>query len=178
MNTTDWLINIALVALVVLQLRWHKVDRRFILRPLVLVGIAAASYLKTVPTGGNDLVLIAALMAVGVTFGGLSALATSVRAESGAAWVRSRPLAIGLWIAGIGSRIAFVLYAEHGGESSIEHFSAQHHITSIDAWTAALVLMALAEVLTRVGLLAYRGHRAVLAARTTEQPQRLHAVAA
>ena len=162
MNFTDWLVNISLIAVVIRQVRWNRMDRRFVVLPLTLVSVAVVSYLHTIPTAGNDLVLVAALMGVGITFGGLSALATSVRTDGGRyALARSRPLAVALWIIGIGSRIAFVLYSEHGGESHIASFSAQHNITSGDAWTAALVLMALAEVLTRVGVLMFRAHRAL-----------------
>jgi hypothetical protein len=162
MNFTDWLVNIALVAVVIRQIRWNRMDRRFVVLPLALVSVAVVSYLHTIPTAGNDLVLVAVLAGIGITFGGLSALATSVRTDGGRyALARSRPLAVALWIVGIGSRIAFVLYSEHGGASHIASFSAHHNITSGDAWTAALVLMALAEVLTRVGVLVLRGRRAL-----------------
>ena len=160
MNFTDWLVNIALVAVVLRQIRWNRIDRRFVIVPLALVGVAVASYLKTVPTAGNDLVLIVGLIGVGITFGALSAWATSIRSEHGVAFARARALSVGLWIVGIGSRMAFVLYATHGGQPSITRFSISHHLTA-EAWTAALVLMALAEVLTRVGVLVLRGHRAV-----------------
>jgi hypothetical protein len=162
MNLTDWLVNIALVALVVRQLRWNRMDRRFVILPLALVGFAAAMYLKTIPTAGNDLALVAILALVGVSFGGLSAAFTSVRTDGGPhAWARSGAIAVALWIVGISSRMAFVLYSEHGGQANITSFSAHHSITSGGAWTAALVLMALAEVLTRVGVLTFRGHRAL-----------------
>jgi hypothetical protein len=52
--------------------------------------------------------------------------------------------------------MGFSLYAEHGGGGSIERFSASHHITSIEAWVAGLILMALAEVLSRSAVLAAR----------------------
>jgi hypothetical protein len=164
MNFTDWLVNIALIAVVLRQVRWNRMDRRFVVLPLALVSVAVFSYLHTIPTAGNDLVLVAALASVGITFGGLSALATSIRTDGGQyALSRSRALAVALWIIGIGSRMAFVLYSEHGGESHITSFSAHHNITTGDAWTAALVLMALAEVVTRVGVLMFRAHRALAA---------------
>ena len=163
MTFTDWLVNIALVATVLRQIRWNRMDARFIILPLALVSIATASYLRTIPTG-NDLVLVVTLALVGITFGGLSAVVTTVRTDGGrCARVRSRPLAIVLWVVGIGGQMAFALYAEHGGGDSIARFSAQHHITTGDAWTAALVLMALSEVVTRVGVLALRGRRALAA---------------
>ncbi|HEX4017219.1 MAG TPA: hypothetical protein VHX15_10820 [Frankiaceae bacterium] len=161
MTFTDWLINIALVALVLRQIRWNAVDRRFVILPLALVGWAVSSYLKHIPAAGNDLVLIGAFIAVGVTFGALSAMATSVKAENGRAYVRARGLAVALWIAGVGSRIAFVLYTEHGGESTISSFSSAHHITTGDAWIDGLVLMALAEVVTRIGVLVLRSRQAL-----------------
>ncbi len=165
MNFTDWLVNIALVALVLRQIRWNVIDRRFIVLPLVLVGVAVVSYLKSIPTAGNDLALISAFVAVGITFGGLSALATSIKIENGRAYVRARGLAVVLWIAGIGSRIAFVLFTEHGGASTIAQFSVAHHITTGDAWIDGLVLMALAEVITRIGALVLRSHWALTAER-------------
>jgi FtsH-binding integral membrane protein len=164
MNFTDWLVNIALVALVLRQVRWSRMDRRFFLMPLALVGVAVSMYLKTIPTAGNDLVLVAVLASVGFTFGGLSALATSVRADGGRyAMARSRWLAVALWIVGIGSRMAFVLYSENGGESHIASFSQHHNITTGDAWIAALVIMALVEVVTRISVLALRSRRALAA---------------
>jgi hypothetical protein len=161
MNFTDWLINIALVLTVLRQIRWNEVDKRFVILPLALVGWAVSSYLRAVPTGGNDLVLIAIFVTVGVTFGALSALTTTVRVQHGKAYVRARTLAVLLWVAGIGSRIAFVLYTEHGGASTIASFSASHSITTGDAWIDGLVLMALAEVVTRIAILALRSYRAV-----------------
>ena len=168
MNFTDWLVNIALVALVLRQIRWNVIDRRFVILPLALVGWAASSYLKSLPTAGNDLALIAAFVAVGITFGGLSALATSIKVENGRAYVRARGLAVALWIAGIGSRMAFALYTEHGGAATIARFSAGHHITTGDAWIDALVLMALAEVVTRIGVLVLRSRQALSTGRADE----------
>ncbi|HEY1444881.1 MAG TPA: hypothetical protein VGF51_08270, partial [Acidimicrobiales bacterium] len=57
---------------------------------------------------------------------------------------------------GTGGRLAFQVWATHGGGPSIAHFSAGHGITSTTAWTAALILMALSEVVVRTGVLAWR----------------------
>jgi hypothetical protein len=170
MSFTDWLVNIALVALVLRQIRWNVIDRRFVVLPLALVSVAVVSYLRSIPTAGNDLVLIAALVTVGITFGGLSALATDIKTEGKRAYARARGLAVVLWIAGIGSRIGFVLFTEHGGASTIARFSTDHRITTGDAWIDALVLMALAEVVTRVGVLVLRSRRALAAGRDAKVP--------
>jgi hypothetical protein len=68
----------------------------------------------------------------------------------------------------MGSRFAFSFWASHGGAPDLARFSVAHHITSGDAWTAALVLMALGEVLTRTLILAVRGQRVQQAQRTRE----------
>jgi hypothetical protein len=172
MTFTDWVIDLALIAIVLRQVRWNAIDRRFLLLPLGLVTWAATSYLKAIPTAGNDLVLIIGLAAIGFTFGGLSALASSVRAEAGVAYVQARGLAVILWIAGVGFRMAFSLYAGHGGGKSVMHFSAAHHITSVAAWTDGLILMALAEVITRLAILVWRGQQAIRAERSAAIPVR------
>jgi hypothetical protein len=68
--------------------------------------------------------------------------------------------------------MAFVFAAYYGLGPAIGHFSAAHDITGKDAWAAALVMMALADVLTRLAVLFVRSRRlaaapaAVPAART------------
>jgi hypothetical protein len=69
-----------------------------------------------------------------------------------------------MWIAGVGARMVFYFAATHGAGPAIAAFSIAHHITGSAAWTAALVMMALADVLTRLVVVFLRGHR--LTART------------
>jgi hypothetical protein len=54
-----------------------------------------------------------------------------------------------LWVVGIGARMGFAWAISHGAAPAIERFSVGHSITSVDAWVAALFLMALAELLTK-----------------------------
>jgi hypothetical protein len=77
---------------------------------------------------------------------------------TGAALARATGLAARLWVAGMGFRTAFAYASQHGLGPSIGHFSAAHAI-SPDAWTAALVLMAFAEVLGRLAVLQARAWR-------------------
>ena len=58
----------------------------------------------------------------------------------------------------MGTRLAFQLYASHGGEAAIGRFSAAHAITSNEAWVAALILMAMGEVLARTLVLGVRAY--------------------
>ena len=157
MNTTEYIINAILVLLVLRQIRERRLDLMSFVLPVALVGVAAMQFLHTIPSGGNDLVLIVSLAAVGALLGGLCGVFTHVRSGAdGVALARAGWLAGALWIGGIGSRIAFSLLSEHGFGSSIAHFSVAHHITSSAAWTAAFVLMALCEVLARTATLAIR----------------------
>jgi hypothetical protein len=55
--------------------------------------------------------------------------------------------------------MAFVFAATHGAGPAIAAFSIAHHITGPAAWTAALVMMALADVLTRLAVVYLRGRR-------------------
>jgi hypothetical protein len=158
MTTTDYIINIALIALVLLQIRATPMNLRNLIRPVAIVAAAAFYYLKGIPTAGNDLYLDVILVTLGIVLGATCALATRVwRHQDGTAYAKAGALAAALWIVGIGSRLAFELYATHGGAGSIARFSATRHITSSNAWTAALVMMALAEVLTRLLVLRVRG---------------------
>ena len=157
MSLTDYVLDIALIALVLLQVRGTRVTPRSLLLPFVIVGWAAANYLKGVPTAGNDLLLVGGCVAVGALLGGLCALFTSVRSGSnGTPVAKAGVLAAALWIVGVGARFAFQLYATHGGGPAIGRFSVAHDITSSEAWAAALILMALAEVVFRQGIIAVK----------------------
>src|SRR5579884_1364316 len=80
MTTTDYIVNLGFAALVVAQaLRERRLDRRAIVLPLVAVAFVAHLYLRSIPTGGNDLVLLAALAATGLTLGVGAGFATTIR---------------------------------------------------------------------------------------------------
>ena len=72
---------------------------------------------------------------------------------------RAGILAVSMWIGGVGARLAFAIAAGNGAGPAIARFSVAHHITGSAAWVAALVLMALADVLTRLVVIYLRGRR-------------------
>jgi hypothetical protein len=151
MTTTDYLISAVLVLLVIPQLRGMRLGLRSLLMPLVAVGAAAAYYLKTIPTEGHDVALDLALGAVGLALGVLCGLSTRVfRDPEGFTAAKAGAVAAGLWIIGMAARTAFVYEANHGGAHAVYTFSADHQITGADAWTAALLLMALVQVIARL----------------------------
>ena len=159
MNTTSaYLINAILVLLVVRQIREHRLDLRSLGVPVLAVGAAAVLLLHSVPVRGNDVLLELICVSAGAVMGGLAGLATYLRfGGDGRVLGRAGWLAAGLWITGVGARMAFVFAATHGAGPAIGRFSFAHQITGADAWTAALVMMALADVLTRLVVLFLRG---------------------
>jgi hypothetical protein len=163
MTTPEYLLNAAFVLLVLLQSRERELDRRSVIVPLALMLFVGHQYLQTVPTAGNDLVLIVALSLVGLTLGLLGGVATQVRAGGhGVALARVGWIAGGLLVLGIGSRMAFAFATSHGFEPSVRSFSLAHQIGAA-AWPVALVLMALIEVGSRLAVVQVRGRRLVAA---------------
>ena len=167
MRTTDYLINAVFVLIVFRQSRERELDRRSAIIPLAIVVYVAHLYVRSIPTAGNDLVLIAGLGTVGLTLGMASGFATHVRVgENGLAVARVGWIAGALLIAGIGSRMVFAFALSHGAHQAIASFSSAHQIGA-GAWPVALVLMALLEVSTRIAIVQLRGRHAMQAAATT-----------
>ena len=163
MTTSEYLLNAAFVLLVLRQAHERELDRRSVIVPLVLMFFVGAQYLHTLPTAGNDLVLIVLLAAVGLTFGVVGGFATHVRADgNGLALARVGWVAGGLLVLGIGARMAFAFAVGHGFEPTVRNFSITHQIGAA-AWPVALVLMALLEVGTRIAIVQIRGLRLVAA---------------
>jgi hypothetical protein len=159
MTTTDYLIDSALVLLVLLQIKERSLTTKTLVRPLVIVGIAVANYLHGIPTAGNDLVLVAILALVGSAIGLASAQTVLMRVGTDSDVLARAGWASGFfWVLGMGSRFAFIYWITHTGSSSIAQFSAQHAITG-NAWTVALLAMAVCEVASRSALMAIRRQR-------------------
>ncbi len=64
-----------------------------------------------------------------------------------------------MWGGGVGARLAFAVAANNGAGPAIARFSVANHITGSKAWIAALIMMALADVLTRLVIVHLRGRR-------------------
>ncbi|MFF7780502.1 hypothetical protein ACFZCG_39615 [Streptomyces tanashiensis] len=156
MTATEWITDAALILVVFRQLREGRLDRKTFLLPLGIVAFVAYSYLDTIPTGGNDLVLIAALMTVGAALGIAGGIYTRIRALDGNLLIKAGAVSAILWVVGMGARMGFQVWVEHGGADDVARFSLTHHITDQQAWVAAFVLMALTEVVTRVATIYVR----------------------
>ena len=158
MSLTDYVVDILLIVIIFRQLRTREITTKNVILPVVLIAYAGAHYLHHFTLGGNDLVLIVSLTAIGIALGTASGLSTSVwRTDDGTILVRAGALAVATWVLGMGFRFLFAIYANStAGSHAIAHFSADHAITSGQAWTTALVLMAFGEVLARVAVLQLR----------------------
>jgi hypothetical protein len=159
-TATDYVINAILVLLVLRQIRGSRLDLFNLVLPVVLVATAAAYFLHSVPTAGNDIALDVMLAAAGAILGALCAMATRLsRGPGGKVLAKAGAAAVVLWVAGIGARMAFAFASDHGAGPAIGRFSLAHDITSASAWEAALVMMALSEVITRLAVLRLRARR-------------------
>jgi len=159
MTTPEYLLNAALVLVVLRQLRGKRLIGSAIYVPLAICAYVGYTYLRSIPTSGNDLVLVVIGAAAGLTLGTLCGLATLVYPDrDGIPFARATGAAAVLWVLGIGARIAFSLYAQHGGGATIGRFSFEHALSQ-DAWVAGFVLMAILEAVARTAVLLVRARR-------------------
>ncbi len=155
-----YVINALLVLLVIRQIREHPLDLRSMAIPVLAVGAAAVLFLHSVPLGGSDITLELACVLAGAAMGATGGLATHLRrGPDGRPLGRAGWLAAGMWVGGVGARLAFAVAANNGAGPAIARFSVANHITGSAAWIAALIMMALADVLTRLVIIYLRGRR-------------------
>ena len=169
MNATDWIIDLVLIGLVVIQIRGRRLSPVQVLLPIVIVGWAIVTYVHEIPTNGNSLVLIAIAIAVGALIGIGVGLLTNLRVDSGRVIAQAGLWAAVLWVVGMGSRLVFQLFATNGGGESIGRFSVTHEIDPT-AWAPALILMAAATILLRTVLLLTRAARLRQASASSNTP--------
>ncbi|WP_329553764.1 hypothetical protein [Streptomyces sp. NBC_00696] len=171
MTTTDWFIDIALLLIVLRQLREERLTTRTILLPLGMIAWAASNYLTDIPTAGNDVPLAAIFAVTGVLFGLAGGLLTRVRHADGHVLIKATRSAAALWIISMGFRLGFAVWSTHSsGTAHLTSFSAAHDITSGQAWVVALLLMAVGEVVVRLGTIIVRGQ--LLQARADREAKR------
>jgi hypothetical protein len=156
MTTNLYLLNLALLAFVLwANLGTRTVTTSRLVLPVVLVVVAAAAFLRHVPTAGHDVALeaagVGAGLALGVLAGALVRVERAERDEQGQRLVmRAGAAYAALWVAVIGGRMLFAYGADHWFALAIGRFSVTHQITGADAWTAAFIMLSLTMVLARV----------------------------
>jgi hypothetical protein len=159
MTIYDYLLTAALLLIVVRQIRGRRLTGAALYVPIAVTAYAAFQYLHTIPTSGNDLVVVGAGAAIGLALGTLCGLCTLVYPDrDGVPFARATGAAAALWVLGIGSRLVFSLWAQHGGGPALAHFSVTHELTPA-AWVSGFVLMAIVEAAARTAVLLVRARR-------------------
>ena len=156
MTIGDYLANLLLIALVVGQMRGKPLTVFGLLWPVGLVILLGVKHIHAMPRGGNDLQFVALGAVLGAMLGVLCGLFTRIYRKDTRLIGKATGIAALFWILGTGCRTAFGLYATHGGGPAIAHFSVAHHLTGQDVWVAALLFMALTEVIGRTTILGAR----------------------
>ena len=87
MTNSQYLLNVVLLVLVLgTNLGTRTVSRARFILPLLLVGVAAAIFLRNVPTIGNDVVLDMVGIAIGALLGLLAAALVRVGRDGAGNW--------------------------------------------------------------------------------------------
>jgi hypothetical protein len=162
MSPLDYALGIAALGLVLWNMRPHALSDRSLRRPLLIAGAICVFFLHGVPTAGADGALVAAGLLAGVACGLVGALATRVEIDGrGTVVAAATPLAYAVTGGAFAARMGFAVAATNGLGPDISRLSADLGIHSEQAWVAALVLMAAADLATRALVLWQR--RALLA---------------
>ena len=151
------LISGSIFALVMLtQYGRRAYNLHSLIRPLLMSAGFGYFYVKGAPTSTADIVVYAVGAGIGVALGVVSYLLTRVEREpSGVVKTVTGYGFVGVWLLAVAVRITFIALAEHNATFRLHlgTFMAGHGIVEA-AIAPFFVLMALAMVLSRVGLVA------------------------
>lgn len=163
MGFWDWVVSLALILLVVRQVRGRRLTVAGLLWPIALVGWAAYTYLGQVPDHRSDWTFVVVLVVIGLALGTACALLTSVYTREAEVMARASGTAAALWVVGMASRLAFGIAVLHGGAALVSRLNERLSLHSFSTWATALIVMALAEVVARTTVLALKHRGASLA---------------
>jgi hypothetical protein len=156
-TAAQWALNVALLVWVVARnVGTRPVRRTTFLTPVLVVAVAAAFFLRDLPTGAGDLRLELVGVVAGVALGLLAGALAPVRPghAPGTLVVTAGAAFVAVWVLVVAGRVAFAEWATHGGARAVGEFSLRHDITGAAAWTGTFVLLALTMVLTRTAVTA------------------------
>lgn len=166
MSTSALILSAAILAGVFLSdLGRRAVTAHRLVRPLIIAGVAGASYLSAFATSGSGLALELAGAGAGAVLGLLAAALMRVEHDpsDGRAFTRAGVGYALIWIVVIGARLAFIYGTSHWFSASLGSWMHAHQITAA-ALTDALILMALAMTTARTLSLVARSRSGVAAA--------------
>lgn len=168
--TQAMIVNVAVLAATLeADLGPHrKIGAVRILRPLLVAGAIIPLYLTAVATHGTALGLEIGAGVLGLVIGAIAVCTTQVyrsprtgKPVSRAGWAYAA-----VWVTVIGARAAFSYGAVHWFSEQLGRWMFAHQVT-VDALTDALIIMAVAMMLTRTVALAVRAMRLRRAAPAT-----------
>lgn len=166
MSLSIWILNLAILAVVLeSDLGRRRVGPVRLLRPVLTAGGIVPFFLRGIATGGNGAVLEIAATAAGIAIGAAAAALMRVEYDPASRRTYSRA-GLGyalLWMSVATSRLFFAYGSQRLFGPQLGRFMHTHRI-SVDALTAALILMAVAMVLTRTAALWVRATQARSAA--------------
>ena len=167
MPASVWIINLVVLGVVLeADVGRRKITRFRRVRPIILVAVVLAIYLRGVGTGGDALAFELALAALGVALGfAAGAIFRIYRGADGITYSQAGATYAALWVAVVAGRVAFVYAAYHS--QSLDRWLGTHQI-SADAVTAALLFMAVGMVLARTASLHLRASRLPIASAQQE----------
>jgi hypothetical protein len=140
---------VILVGVLTSDLGRRAVTRSRLRRPLLIAGIAGSMYLSAFATKGDALAVELAGAGAGAVLGLLAGSLMRVEHDGdGQAFTRAGASYVLIWIAVVGTRLAFIYGSEHVFSASLGSWMVAHHVTTA-ALTNGLVLMALAMTVAR-----------------------------
>ncbi len=157
MTLVQWIIDISLVFIVIRQIQTTKIDWLFIAVPAAIVALTSWYYIEGFEITGANLTVLSICAAIGIITGVAGGLVTKVWYEGGESYAKAGLAAASIWVVSMGARLAFIIWATHGGEQALTNFSIDHGITSASVYQTSLVVLALLEVVLRFAIILYRG---------------------
>jgi hypothetical protein len=162
MTLSIWILNLAVLAAVLeSDLGRRRIGPIRLLRPVLTAGVIVPFFLDGIVISGNGAVLETAGAAAGIAIGLGAAALMHVQYDSANRRSYSRaglPYAL-LWMGVATGRLFFAYGSQHLFGPQLGRFM-HTHLISVEALTAALILMAVAMVLTRTAALWVRATRA------------------
>ena len=161
MSTSQYILFIGLfVFIVATQVGRREPNAQRLIIPLVIVGVFGFKYLKSFPSGGTALLLVAGGIALGIVFGTLAL--TMIRVAKDPQSARLVTIAglsyVVLWTIALVARLGFAYGSTHWFKSDLASFSIRHHVPSETYATAFVLWVALMILIRTIGVI-IRGYR-------------------
>ncbi|MFF2910721.1 hypothetical protein [Paenibacillus sp. NPDC057934] len=169
MTNSTWISIFATFAVIVFSTFGRKSFNGIrLLIPVGILGYFGATYLKDVPTGGNNGWLLAASILIGALIGAvLIPLASVERDNKGKTYVTTGIASVAVMAIAFILRIVLVEWVTHHMEKAYL-YSVQHHF-DLNLIAPAFVLMAIAMVVVRIGGVVVKVKRVKIGAELQDQ---------